>query len=558
MSKPNFIISDAADQPPATPTVAPSEKALMIAIGVSVLVQLWLVFVKGINWDEFLHFGHIYDLSEGRLTSALQTILTRLAAWTTMVTGGVIHQIQAARLFMLASEIGIILLVVALARQFAGRQAALLSGLVYVTGGFIFTQAFSYRPDPVSAALLMGSLYLFAQKGLSWKRALAIGFLIGLAGALTIKSVFYAPCFAGYAWLRLREPSQRTARELLPLALIPLSALIFFAVLIALHSTGIVRPENQAAGIAMRTDEFIGSGLFQKARYVVMQAWLAPLITLGLVILPFVARRRKKGEKILLVALTAPLLCLIFYRNTFPYFFTFLLPPICVAIVVVLEKLIARYRLLPVALLSLFGPAYLLANESYEVLGRQRATIAEVERLFPEPTGYLAYSSYVPHYPRQFGSLISGVALKLYWAGGEHPIADNIRAGHIAFIVVSGDALEAIYNPNNKIVFLPREETSLLQTNFLKYVGNIRILGKTICANPAPQNVEIYRPGPYALGGGAIEIDGNMVSDGGTIMLSAGPKKIVYRTGPCVKLWALGHVPHPPAGFPEGPLGGNF
>lgn len=553
-----FLIENPSGSVPSDSTANRAEKSLIALLACAILIQLWLVFVKYINWDEFLHLGQVYDLREGRLASGIQTFLTRFVGWTIWLSADVIHQIQAARILMLLCEMLTIVFIVALARQFAGRQTALLAGLVYVTAGYVFTQAFSFRPDPVAAAVLMCALYLFSLAGLSLRRAIAIGFLIGLAEAITIKSVLYAPCFVGYAWLRWRDPSWRSVPNLAKIAVIPLAALGFFVTLIWLHSLGIATPEDPAAGVGMRMERFVGSGLFQKAEYILKEAVLAPLVTVSLLILPFAARDRTRDEKIVLAVLVAPLLCLVFYRNTFPYFFTFLLPPICIALAPALDKLVVRYKLLPLAAFSIVGPTWLVANEPYDILDNQRATISEAQRLFPEPTGYLSYSNFMPHYPRQFPSLLSGVGLQRYLAGGNPLIADNIKAGRVGFIIVTGYVLEDIYDPANKQSPLSTEDTDLLLDNFLKHNQNIRILGKNICPKNAAQRIQVYRPGPYSVEGEGLQIHGRMLADGETVQLVRGKQEIFYNRAGCIKLWALGHVPQVPRDLPEGPLAAGF
>jgi hypothetical protein len=558
MLKQRFLIEIPSNSVQRRSDINRAEKSLIAVIACAIMIQLWLVFVKNINWDEFLHLGQVYDLRTGRLESGIQTLLTRLAVWTLWLSADVIHQIQAARILMLLCETIIIVFIVALVRQFSGRQTALLAGLVYVTAGYVFTQAFSYRPDPVAAAVLMGALYLFSLAGLSFRRAIAIGFLIGLAGAFTIKSVLYAPCFAGYAWLRWRDLSWRFVPDLVKIAVIPLAALGFFVALIWLHSVGVATPEDQAAGVGMRMERFVGSGQFQKAGYILNQAALAPLVTLGILMLPFAMRDRTRDEKIALTALVAPLLCVVFYRNTFPYFFTFLFPPICVALAPVLDKLVVRCKMLPLVACSIVGPTWLLANEPYETLDIQRATISEVERLFPTPTGYLSYSNFMPHYPRQFPSLLSGVGLQRYLASGNPLIADNIKAGRVGFIIVTGKVLKDIYGPANKQSRLSTEDTDLLLNNFLKHNENIRILGNNICPKDAAQRIPIYRAGPHSVEGEGLQIDGQMLADGETVRLGRGEQEIFYNKAGCIKLWALDHVPQLPHGLPEGPLSAGF
>jgi hypothetical protein len=517
-----------------------------------------LIFERAINWDEFLHFGHIYELADGRLTSSLQTISTRLFGWATTVSHDIITQIQAVRIVMLASAVVAAASVTLLARRLVGDDVALICGLAYLTAGFVFTNLFTYRPDPVSAAALMVALCLFAHGRLSWIRVAAIGVLIGFAGTLTIKSIFYAPCFGALLWLRWKASGELKSRELVFSGIIVLIAIATFILLINLHSSQFPASEAKAAGLEQRLGSFLRFFEFEKIRYVFAEAILAPLVTIGLLLLPFVVRNESRTVKTFLIGLCGPLLCILFYRNTFPYFFTFLLPPICVAIAPVLSRLIERYGHIPVIIFTLIGPVVLLFQEPFGTLSRQRATIDEVERLFPEPTPYLSYSSYIPHYPRQFPSLISGVGLQRYWDHQKGTIARDVKAGKIAFVISTGDVFDAVLGSREPTRILPEQDVETLRKNYLRHSDTIFILGREICPSSNEQTVNFVRSSIYALEGGGLVIDGQFIDQGKSINLGAGPHKIFHPKGPCVKMWALDHVPVLPKNFPAGPIAGGF
>ena len=531
---------------------------VVAVIALVVLCQGWLIFEKAINWDEFLHFGQIYELADGRLRSGIQTLPTRLFGWATMVSQDVIAQIQTIRLIMLVCAVLTAASVTALARRLVSFEIAVLCGLVYLTAGFVFTNAFTFRTDPVIAAALMVALCVFAYGPLSWMRAALIGILVGLAGALSIKSIFYLPCFAAIAWLRWSDPYIRKLR-ILSLFLVVLAASIFtFLLLIGLHGAGLPASEPQASNLERTVGNFLRFFEFEQIRYVFAEAIFAPLVTVGILMLPFVARKLPRQTKVLLAGLCGPLLCLLFYRNTFPYFFTFLLPPVCVAIAPVLARLVARYGHIPVVIFALIGPVFLLVKEPYGTLERQRATIAEVQRLFPEPTPYLSYSSYIPDYPRQFPSLISGVGLRRYWTERNGQIARDIKAGRIAFVIATGDALDAVYNGTGSAAILPPRDVAALRENFLPYSDTIYILGRTVCPQEGQQTVKIVRGGSYSLEGRGLVIDGQPLINGTSVVLQAGVHEMKLEGGACVKLWALDQVPTLPDNFPSGPIAGGF
>ncbi|CAO1653951.1 ArnT family glycosyltransferase [Parasphingorhabdus sp. NYA22] len=520
--------------------------------------QGWLIFQKAINWDEFLHFGQIYELADGRLSGSLQSLHSRLFGWAVMVSQDVITQIQAARIAMLTCAVLTAAFVVVMAGRLVNKETALLCGLVYLTAGFVFTNSITYRPDPVAAAALMGALSLVAFGSFSWKRVILSGLLVGFAGALTIKSVFYAPCFAAVVYLQWRNADSARANIVYRAAALLAVAMVFFVLIIGLHGSTLSAAPVQGSGLGSKVLSFLRFFEFEQVRYVFAEMALAPLVTLGLILLVPVARGLSGNVKILLLGLCGPLLCIFFYRNTYPYFFTFLLPPICVAIAPVLDRLVGRYGVLSVICIALFGPVLLLTQEPYGTLERQHAVIKEIERLFPEPTPYLSFSSYVPQYPRQFRSLLSGPGLRNYRKQRNGEITRDIEAGHIAFVIVTDEVLDSVYKNERLGEFLPERDVRALQTNFLKHSENIYILGREICPQRKEQLVQIYRRGSYSLEGGDLVINKQHLSDGNSIFLSAGTYAVNYGQGGCIKLWGLNHVPVLPESFLSGPIGGGY
>ena len=212
------------------PTEPKTANVALIAAGIALVVlgQIYLVFAKSINWDEFLHLSQIHDLRDGRLVWAFQVLHTRIFYWLPLVTSDVIQQVQIARLAMLGFELVTIAAIYGLARLFVSIEAALLTSLAYISGGYVFLHGFSLRPDPIFTALMMSALWLAATQRLRFPTALVISALIGISGAATIKSVLYLPCFAGIIWWRLADTENRR-QALRTVAIIAVLAPLVFA-----------------------------------------------------------------------------------------------------------------------------------------------------------------------------------------------------------------------------------------------------------------------------------------------------------------------------------------
>ena len=48
---------------------------------VCLAAQLYLVFFKSFNWDEFLHYNFVYRLRDGTLNAPYQVVHLRLLWW---------------------------------------------------------------------------------------------------------------------------------------------------------------------------------------------------------------------------------------------------------------------------------------------------------------------------------------------------------------------------------------------------------------------------------------------------------------------------------------------
>ena len=528
------------------------------AILLVVLGQVALIYTKAINWDEFLHYGIVYDLPRGRVVWDFQTIYARLFGWVPGAGRDIVDEILTTRFVMLGFELLAMAMVVLLARRFADRTAAALSGLLYISGGYTFLHGFSFRPDPMVAGMLMSCLYLMAAGRLDPLRMIVVGVLVGFAGLANMKAIFYLPCFAGIALIQLAKDGTERSKTLLRLAAIPFVALVTFVGLHQLHKIGIATEQGTQRAITTRILSYVGGEESPRYQYSLAQAALAPLVTVGLLLLPFAWKGKSETMKFALVGLVLPLVTLLFYRNTFPYYFAFILPPICVAIAVSLSLLLKRYHVLTLVLVMLATPVVLWFKLDRDALGNQRFLLSEVHRLFPEPTGYLSYTGYVSDYPRVIPYLISGVGLKRYFAKGDPVIARAIERGEVGFVLADTNyisaALEGRMIPNS----LMPADFRALATNFLHYRGPLWVYGKEVCASEDSQEVMLHRGGDYTVEGGNVVISKIAVLDGQTIRLDPGSYDIAITNGKCIKFWNLPHSPDASVEWPDGPYGDKF
>jgi hypothetical protein len=534
--------------------------AVRILFLVCLAAQLYLVFVKSYNWDEFLHYSQVYQLQEGRFTQPFQVLHTRILYWATSVSDDLLTQMITARLFVWTALLLTLSMIYGISREFAGRKASFFAAFAYLTAGYVFTQGFSIRADALAASVLMSALCLLIKgNGKAWN-AICVGLLIGVAGMITFKSAFYAPCFAGLLWLKSKR-SLSTREAVRTLLVIAVAALASFACLYLYHRTGLVAE-------SMRRSDASNLSLFARwltfempfLRFTVAQVLLAPVFTTCMIAAPFAWRRAGlvKAERIALMSLMAPLVSLIFYRNTFPYYFVFLLAPVSVTLAPLMGLLIRRFGTLLPALILSIGALVMAASEPRDVIERQRALIGYVHREFPQKSGYLDYSQMIADYPRILRFLTSGNGLRTYVEAGVPVIANEIDRGNVPFIIANRAMIRnALEGRPHEEKFLP-EDHKALRGQYVQQWGPLWREGVAIPAGRQALNFELRRAGVFTLDGSSLSIDGKLLRHGETIGLSAGRHVAkTSRDGPSI-LWRGTKLPGPPPNTPVGDVFTQF
>src|SRR5690606_3558679 len=99
-------------------------------------------------------------------------------------------------------------------------------------------------------------------------------------------------------------------------------------------------------------DRMFSAGLFPQRRWLLGQMLWSPVLSLT-VVLAVVAvfwKGREPRERVLLVSLLLPLCTVAVYRNAYPYYFVFILPPVMIGIAPAVGMLARRYGQLPLIL----------------------------------------------------------------------------------------------------------------------------------------------------------------------------------------------------------------
>lgn len=509
----------------------------------ALVLQATLVVHRAINWDEFYHYSQVYALTQGTLTQPLQTLYTRAFAWVVALPGSGIDHILIIRWFMLGCEIATLAAIIGIASRFASREAAWLCALAYAGAGFVFQHATSFRFDGPCAALLMCAAWIMLRARLRLPAIAAIGLLVGTAGVLTVKAALYAPVFAGIAWLRWTEAG-RDLRGALRLALVGLSTMLSFAAIYLLHSRGLAsNPDGEAQAMLGRAGgQMFTLGVQPYWPHHVKGALMAPLVTLAILAFPFVLRasQRPLAEKLALTGLLLPLTTLLFYHNTAPYYFVYMLAPVCAGLGPVAELAAARYGSAKLAI-AMGGLALAVwVMEKPGPLERQRELIAAADAILPDRPAYFDSCAMLGSFPKA-NPFMTPVGTALY-LNGSYPSMVSVMAKRPVPLVLANDPVFAAAMTTRDPVgaFLP-QDLAALREGYLHWWGPFWIAGRQFTDSAA---FDLLVPGQYRVEGAALQLDGKVIQPGSVIELARGAHRAELQPGQSARIvWAAAKAP---------------
>jgi hypothetical protein len=252
--------------------------------------------------------------------------------------------------------------------------------------------------------------------------------------------------------------------------------------------------------------------------------WILILIGLSTVV-GMIAGGRERLRNLALLAFLIPLICILFYRNAFPYYYAFILAPAAILFAAAADRWDLRNKLWLTALvMTVAALAHYQSALSKSALD-QRRTIAAIHTLFPAPVPYLDRCSMISSFP-QAGVFLSSWWIENYQSAGRPIMRELLAARQPAFLIVNspllGDALEPRRDSAQGPQFLD-EDKAALRSNFVHHWGPIWVAGKEVVVSPSAQALELLISGPYTLESRRpVSIDGRMLTPGGTMGLERG------------------------------------
>ena len=517
-----------------------------------VMLQLELVFSKSINWDEFFHLSQIHAKLRGEYVQWLQTPHVFLFRWVPSLVPDSINQVIAIRLMLFPLGGITAFLIWDCARRLTDPYAAAIAALSWLGAGYVFTHSFALRADIIAAFLLTLAMWsLIAMKGRYWALAFA-GLLSAIAFVATVKSVLYAPALA--ALLAWRFGELRNWRW--ALAAVGLVAVVFALAIMLLPSSvtsSVTRVFQSSA------DRMFNAGPFPQGQFLLLQIAMAPVFS-GIAAIAAWSAFKGKNAVLgwLIIGLILPIFSVAIYRNAYPYFFAFILPPVAIAGAFGVQALLKRYSYPLVLALIFIGAVVMSVIEDRKFLEQQRVVHAGIAEIFPEPVHYIDDVAFEPAMPRAVSHFASGWALAGYRKRGEPIYRYAMSAAPAPMLFRHGYALENLDPAVDDEEALLVEDAKALRENYIQHWGRVFVAGKNFQASQADREVQIEIPGIYTVEGATLTIDGRQYYAGDTIGLRRGTIVIgpVDKAGSTLR-WG-DNIAVPATPFPTGWLFTNY
>ncbi len=485
--------------------VKPEATQWVLALGCASLwtMKFWLISRLNINWDEFYFLSLVHAGSRGELAQGLQTFHTHLFAWLPGLSGDEITQIIAARVLMVALLGVNALLIQRLASRWYPPTAAWTAVLAFLALWPTLKHGGSFRADSLLLPLQLGALLILTDPRRSDRgRGLIAGMLLGIASAITIKAVLLLPVVLVLGIGELREWRRGVQR----LAWLAGAALSTAAILLGAHFLSITEQGATASrAVQGAWQKTIGESpwfpqmdvlqsMFREDRIF----WLTAGFGLG-----WALWRRQWGP----AACAMALLPVVFYRNSYAYYYVVMWGPACITIAAAsagLLELISR-RLPPLAghmavlslavLLGMLGasrlPSLLVPRQ-----GAQRELVAAVHSIFPNPVAYVDHSGMIASF-RKANFFMSSWGVEGYIAAGQ-PFMPRAIARHQPPLLIANRPVltPGTYNFGR---LLPQDQR-LIESGYLPYWGPIRIAGAaTHLQDATTTTLRLPLPGLYRL-----------------------------------------------------------
>lgn len=527
--------------------------ALLWCVGLIFVARLYIVTHLSLNWDEFLNLSMLYDFRRGEMTEIFQTAFVHLFQWLPLVSQNEVDQLVAARFIPLACTAFTSLAIYHAARRFMGIDPALVAVIAFNCFGASFFYGTDFRTDTMATAAITGAIALATNRQATWPQMIAIGVLIAIGGALTIKSVFFLPTIGILVLVCTWAASDRW-RAIKVIAGGAVAGILTFAAILYLHAASLSETASSTAflgrtsGATLLTGDYsVLSGYWQPAIFGNLGFWI--LVISGVISLARNDLQKSAldgSERLMLAGFALPCFVPLIYSEVYPYFHSFLIAPVSVLAGFGFCRIpgLIRHALLVYCLIGAAVPFSLKMDDS---LGQQRMMLALVHRLFPSPVPYIDHTSMVSSFPKK-GFFMSRWGVSDYRKAGRPVMAEILQDDQPAFLLetralLAVDRIKPEVSEQSNSGLLG-SDVQALRNNYIRYWGPLFLPGKVLTGSG---QTAIAIGGPYRVEGqGQLVANGVSYSAGATVRLK--PGEYTYSSGgPFRLVWA---APPPPTTSP--------
>lgn len=528
------------DTPVARPlrlsgALAPSNFWLAALLLFGILVLLWqmaMLLRREFNWDEYYFLSLVFRYRQGTLEQPLQTFHVHLFAWLTELPWSDSNRIIAGRAVMLLLHLVTLLFLYGLTRRLMSAQAATWSVVLYASLQFVLVHAASFRADPLITCLLVGALFLLADRQFRFPILLTSFLAIGLAILVSVKSMVYLPLAAALLAFQLSQSSERVRDAKYVVAALAISLMVF-ASMFYLHSMSLKTGDTEALRVlsSAAKKQFGNVTHFAGLRFLfvsmLVNACFYLLVIAGVVYAAaalFGKTPMQPGKAALIVAFASPLLLSVFYRNSFPYSYVFMMAPVAMVAgfaAAKLERFWRAFALLAAVSALATLPAFQRGQEG------QREVEAAVHQMFPAAVPYLDRCGMISSYPMA-NFFMSTWGLDNYLRAGKPALTQGISSQQPAFLLATHPVFEEALGlppsaPTGGYALLP-EDVKTLKENYVHHWGPIWVAGKHLPAAQGDILLTVLIAGEYTFESTAAGmLDGKIISPGTTVTLDRGP-----------------------------------
>jgi len=525
---------------------------LSLAIFITMLLKLDLIFRLKIGWDEFLYLSHVYSYFQGTLTNKFQTFYVHFFTWLPNISNNEVTQILATRLVLYLFFVGTCVYIYLIGRQFFNRSGSLFSVLCYLSLSNIIVHGCSFRADSICSFLFIFSVYIIIKNNNAIFPVVLSGLAMAISLMITIKASFHLLTI-GLIFIFLFALTKNKKQIIYQIIIFFLAFLTIFFLLYIFHAFSLNVPEKEklaqfvgqaGSKVIIFNDFFPRYPYFIDSLFENFCIWLLFISGVIFIVLElFQQKKLSESKKILLLTLLVPLITLTFYRNGFPYYYVFIMAPAIVFCGVFIDKAIEDFKnngsmillalvvSLSIIIFSGFIFHYYKKVPNKEIAG-QKELIEEVHKMFPNPVPYIDGCSAISSFPKK-GIFMSVWGMENYLKANKPIMRDILLQTQPLFILVNIPSLdftlprENSFTPVNK--GLMEEDWDVLSSNFVHHWGLISVAGKKLKLNPQEGLIdfEMLISGVYTIEADEpVYIDDEIYNPGSVIDLKKGTHTI--------------------------------